>query len=43
VVVMGVNFNQTASTFAVLIVASVAAIGPLLVVQWRNKRGLSDL
>lgn len=43
VVVFGVMFNETASTFAVLIVASVAAIGPLLIVQWRNKRGLSDL
>lgn len=41
--VFGIVFNETASTFAVLIVASVAAIGPLLIVQWRNKQGLSDL
>lgn len=41
--ILGVNFNEIASTFTVLIFASLAAIGPLLIVHWRNKRGLSDL
>ncbi len=41
--VMGMTFTETSSTFAVLIIASVAAMGPLLIVQWRNKQGMSDL
>ena len=43
IVVAGRSFNEIESTFAVLIIASVAAIGPLLIVHWRNKRGNSDL
>ena len=43
IVVLGRNFNEIESTFAVLIIASIAAIGPLLIVHRRNKRGASDL
>ena len=43
IVVFGRNFNEIESTFAVLIIASIAAIGPLLIVHRRNKRGASDL
>lgn len=43
IVVAGRTFNEIESTFAVLIVASIAAIGPLLIVHRRNQKGLSDL
>ena len=43
VVVAGINFSETGSTFAILILASIGAIGPLLIVHWRNKQGKSDL
>ena len=41
--IVGYTLDATASTFAVLILASMLSIVPLLIVQWRNKRGKSDL
>jgi MFS transporter, OPA family, sugar phosphate sensor protein UhpC len=38
-----IQLASTDSVFLVLIFASVFSIGPLLVVGWRNRRGLSDL
>ena len=43
VLIAGILFTETAATFAVLILASIGAIGPLLIVNWRNKQGKSDL
>ena len=39
----GISFTATDSTFAVLILASILAVGPLLVVAKRNRLGQSDV
>lgn len=39
----GIGFTATEATFAVLILASMMSICPLLVVRMRNKQGKSDL
>jgi len=39
----GISFTELESTFAILILASIAAIVPLFIVHRRNKTGKSDL
>ena len=41
--ISGIQLTATESTFAVLIIASVLSIFPLLIVHLRNKQGKSDL
>ena len=42
-VLWGISISERESTFAVLILASIFAVLPLLIVVYRNKKGQSDL
>ena len=43
VLIFGLQFTEKDSTFAVLILASLLALIPLLLVAHRNRQGVSDL
>ena len=43
VLILGLQFTEKDSTFAVLILASLLALIPLLLVAYRNRQGVSDL